>query len=339
MRAGDNVYFFIKRKIYGIGTLVNVGEDCKYLNYPNSNQPTIYKHTDVRKLLILDDGTAKSLNLRFICVFKPSPYFFANGIDIDEVLSSAPSEINIVRTFWKLSFIKFSDIENQAFKNIILRSNLDALITPSADLIFNTSYPASHERILGLTNNNDKYRLSISPFLSTIVNKNLSIKHEMAIEAAIIYQLSNSCLQTTEVFGTWDYLTHQVIASPFKPIDYIDKMDVFGYRYIVGQEPTISDYLVIEIKKGKVELQDFLQEMKYVDWVKNEYAFGDYNMITAFLVGSSFSEDVVNQFEELIERKFIYGVRPSIPATWKNVKLVKYIFNPETELLDFEVVN
>jgi hypothetical protein len=28
------------------------------------------------------------------------------------------------RAFWKLSFIKFSDEENQAFKNILLRRNI-----------------------------------------------------------------------------------------------------------------------------------------------------------------------------------------------------------------------
>lgn len=339
MKAGDNVYFFIKRKIYGIGILVDVGLDCKFLNYPDSNLPVTPDYSEISDSIILNDGSAASLNLRFIFVFKPSPYFFVNGIDIDELLSSAPTEINIVRTFWKLSFIKFSDSENQAFKNIILRRNLDALHAPSGDMIFNTSYPAEHSRILQMTNDNDSYNLSISPFLSTISNHDLSLKHEMAIEAAIIYQLSKTFEHTTEVFGNWDYVTHQVIASPFKPIDYIDKMDIFGYRYIPGQHPTISDYLVIEIKKGKVELQDFLQLMKYVDWVKNEYSYGDYNMISAFLVGSSFAEEVVNQFEELIERKFIYGVRPSIPAIWKKVKLVKYMFNPETELLDFEVIN
>ena len=39
---------------------------------------------------------------------------------MDEVLSSAPEKFKILRVFWKLSFIKFSDTENQAFKDIIL---------------------------------------------------------------------------------------------------------------------------------------------------------------------------------------------------------------------------
>ena len=49
----------------------------------------------------------------------------------------------------------------------------------------------------------------------------------MAIEAGLIHQLSIKDPQTCEIFGTWDYLSHQFIASPFKPIDYMDKMDLF----------------------------------------------------------------------------------------------------------------
>ena len=35
MKPGDNIYFFCKRKYYGVGELVNVGIDCKYCNFPN----------------------------------------------------------------------------------------------------------------------------------------------------------------------------------------------------------------------------------------------------------------------------------------------------------------
>lgn len=37
MKPGDNVYFFSNRKIYGIGELVCVGNDCKYDNYLNAS--------------------------------------------------------------------------------------------------------------------------------------------------------------------------------------------------------------------------------------------------------------------------------------------------------------
>jgi hypothetical protein len=337
MREGDNVYFFIDRKIYGIGTLTNINGDCKFLNYPNANLPTVQNYDEIQNQLLLDIGL-ESINMRFICTFVPYPVFFRNGIDMDEILSSSPNSFKILRAFWKLSFIKFSDEENQAFKNILLRRNIEAIDYPNNENTFNTNFQEFHNLINERTANNNLYSLSIAPFLNTIVNENGFLKHEMAVEAAIIFQLTINHPQTTNIFGYWDYLTHQVIASPFKPIDYIDKMDIFGYRYIENQKPTLSNYLVIEIKKNKVIAQDVLQLMKYVDWVKNEYSFGDYGMIKAFIVGFEFTDDALAEFENIVDRKFIYGVRPSVSATWNDVKLVSYSFNEHTNLLDFEIV-
>ena len=42
------------------------------------------------------------------------------------------------------------------------------------------------------------------------------IKHEMAIEAALCDVLGKEDNGTP--FGTWDYVSHQVAAAPFKPI-------------------------------------------------------------------------------------------------------------------------
>jgi len=337
MREGNNVYFFIDRKIYGIGTLTNINGDCKFLNFPNANLPTVQNYDEIQDQLLLDIGV-NSINLRFICTFIPYPVFFRNGIDMDEILSSSPNSFKILRAFWKLSFIKFSDEENQAFKNILLRRNIDAIDNSNNGNTFDTNFQAYHNLINERTANNNLYALSIAPLLNTIVNENGSLKHEMAVEAAIIFQLTINHPQTTNIFGSWDYLTHQVIASPFKPIDYIDKMDIFGYRYIENQKPTLSNYLVIEIKRNAVNAQDVLQLMKYVDWVKNEYAFGDYGMIKAFIVGNEFTEDALAEFENIVERRFIYGVRPSVSATWNDVKLISYSFNEQTNLLDFQIV-
>lgn len=338
MKEGDNVYFFIKRKIYGIGSLVNINDQCKFLNYPNANIPTVQNYEDIQENLLLDLGTNESLNSRFICTFIPFPLFFRNGIDMDEILSSSPSSFKILRAFWKLSFIKFSDEENQAFKNILLRRNINAVDNPDAQNTFHSNYIAFHNEIRNKTIQNNAYSFSVAPFLNTINNIDGSLKHEMAIEAALIFQLTSNHQATIDIFGNWDYLTHQVIASPFKPIDYMDKMDVFGYKFIQNQNPTISHYLVVEIKKGIIDTQDILQLMKYVDWVKNEYAFGDYGMIKAFIVGNEFTEDALAEFENIVERRFIYGVRPSVSATWNDVKFISYSFNEQTNLLDFQIV-
>ncbi len=334
MKEGDNVYFFFERKIYGIGKLININGSCKFLNYPNANLPNNQNYIDIQNDLLYDNGE-NSVNNRFICTFEPFPFFFQNGIDMDETLSSAPEKFKILRAFWKLSFIKFSDTENQAFKDIILRRNIDAINNPDNNNSFESNYQINHDLIRVKTNNNINYQLNIAPFLNTVNNPDGSIRHEMAIEASLIYQITNNLQNTINIFDYWDYITHQVIASPFKPVDYMDKMDVFGYKYIQNQKPTISDYLVVEIKKDEIDSQDILQLMKYVDWVKNEYAYGDYSMIKAFMLGFSYTQDALDTYLENIERKFIKGVRPSVSTEWKNVKLIQYRFNEESNLLDF----
>jgi len=335
MKEGDYVYFFIKRKIYGIGQLVNVEGDCKYLNYPSSNIPETQNYDEIQDLLLLDTGE-ESIQYRFVCLFKPEPFFFENGIDMDDVLSSNPDKFKILRVFWKLSFIKFADDENQAFKDIILRRNHDSLLDERAENFIISTYELSHADISQkLVKNN--YILDAGPFLNT-VNDDESIRHEMAIEAALIHQLSIEDPNTIATFGKWDYLSHQVVASPFKPVDYIDKMDIFGYSYIEQQKPTIGNYLLIEIKRNEVTEQDILQLMKYVDWIRNEYSSGDYSLINAFLVGFSFEPNCLDNLKNKIERKYISGVRPSIAKTWTNVKLVKYCFIEQVNRLSFEIV-
>jgi len=334
MKEGDNVFFFIKRKIYGIGILTNINDDCKFLNYPDANKPTVQNYKHIKNKLLFDIGGEVSLNYRFICTFIPSPFFFINGIDMDDILTSSPKSFIILRALWKRSFIKFTEEENQALKNILLRRNVNAIKKPK-NKTFQVDYKSHHKKIELKLKNNNHYNTSIKPLLETIANNDGSIKHEMAIEAALVHQISSKDQKTVSIFGEWDYISHQVIASPFKPIDYMDKMDIFGYRYIENQKPTIHKFLVIEIKKGDIDKQDVIQLMKYVDWVKNEYAFGDYSMIDAFLVGFSFNKEVLISVNDIVERKYIYGVRPSVSDTWKNVKFIKYEYKSNNNTIDF----
>lgn len=334
MKAGDNIYFFIDRKIYGIGELVDVDGDCKYQNYPGANVPVIYNYNDIKAISLFDSGDESTSRMRFVCFFKPSPDFYLDGVDMDEVLASSPAQFKMIRAFWKLSFIKFSDDENQALKNIILRRNF----RENEPALYGT-YAASHNLAqLKISENKAGYALDVSPFLGSIANEDGSLRHEMAVEAGLIFQLSSHEKSAIDCFGAWDYLSHQVIASPFKPIDYMDKMDLFGYRFIAGQSPTISKYMVAELKKDQVVEQDVLQLMKYVDWVNSEYAYGDYSMIQAFLVGSSFSNDVIRNYRELTERKYIHGVRPAVSSEWSAVKLVSYKYDSDSGLLKFSVI-
>jgi hypothetical protein len=75
MKHGDNMYFFKDRNIYGIGTLLNLGSDCKFNNYPGASSPHNLKYDDIKQNILLDIGEG-SENIRWICAFKPAPFFF-----------------------------------------------------------------------------------------------------------------------------------------------------------------------------------------------------------------------------------------------------------------------
>ena len=53
----------------------------------------------------------------------------------------------------------------------------------------------------------------------------------MALEATLCDVLTR---HDDTVFGHWDYISRQVVASPFKPVDYMDRIDIFGYIVMVN---------------------------------------------------------------------------------------------------------
>lgn len=327
MKQGDNVYFFINRKIYGIGELINIGFDCKYWNYPGADIPTVPDYDSIKSKMLLSNDES-NINNRCICTFKPSPYFFKIGIDMDDVLSYNPKSFRMLRAFWKLSFIKIDDEENKALKDIILKRNEEFILKNDERFDFNETFHLETTNKItssyGIKSNNILQYCSDGQY----------IKHEMAIEAHIVDIISN---KRNTIFGNWDYISHQVIASPFKPIDYMDKMDIFGYKYIPGFD-TISKYLLIEIKKDKANKDAVDQVMKYVDWINQEYTYGDYSMINAYIVAYDFPEEVIEYKNQVCKRNYTKGRRPTISDLWSNVKLVKYRYNNLTKDLQFNEV-
>lgn len=159
---------------------------------------------------------------------------------MDDVLESNPNAFKMLRVLWKLSFIKIDDIENKALFDMILKSNEKYINNHLFHFNFSSNM---HNRVKQLYN--EEYTLNSKNTL-ILAAQNNEIKHEMAIEAGLIDYIKKN---SSGIFGRWDYLSHQVVASPFKPVDYMDKMDVFGYRFIEGYKSTISKYLVVEIKK------------------------------------------------------------------------------------------
>lgn len=315
MKPGDNIYFFSDRKIYGIGKLIKLKKDCKYWNYQGADFINKTELSSLKNTILYDEGTNE--DNRCICCFEPSPLFFKEGIDMDDVLASNPSKFKMLRAFWKLSFIKIDNIENQALIDIFLKRNEENLNTKKNVFEIDKTW---HNRINQKVK--DFHLMRADNILQDTAEGN-KIKHEMAIEAGLVDILS---MQENSIFGKWDYISHQVVASPFKPIDYMDKMDIYGYRYVNGYT-TISKYLVMEIKKDEADLGVVDQIMKYVDWVNTEYAYGDYSMIEAFVVASNFSEEVIERVRKLCIRNYTKGHRPTVASEWKNIRLIKYSFD------------
>ncbi|SDN60397.1 hypothetical protein SAMN05518871_106120 [Psychrobacillus sp. OK028] len=327
MTEGDNVYFFIKRKIYGIGELININGDCKHLNFPGADIPIAESYSKLKNKMVLNKSSF-NLGNRFICTFKSSPNFFKNGIDMDDVLSSNPSAFKMIRVLWKLSFIKIDDIENKALFDIILKTNEEDLDNPHNIFASSKKLHKRSERLI-----NEDYKMNSFNILN-LASVGTKIKHEMAIEAGIVDYIKNT---PTGIFGRWDYISHQVVASPFKPVEYMDKMDVFGYRFI-SPYSTVSKYLAIEIKKDVADLEVINQIMKYVDWVNQEYSFGDYSMIEAYVVAQDFPESVLKLKEDVGKRNFVIGRRPAVTKYWANLKLIKYVFNESKKELEFSEI-
>jgi hypothetical protein len=68
--------------------------------------------------------------------------------------------------------------------------------------------------------------------------------------------------------------------------------------------------------------------MRYVDWIRDEYAGGDYSMIEAFLVAFEFSEEALSNLESKKNRNYTVGTNPAISKVWTNLQLVQYKYDP-----------
>lgn len=321
MKKGDHIYFFSKRKLYGIGKLVAIGtHDCKLLNYEGAGDPSMAGAVNEESMIIKDSS------IRFICTFEPDPMIFKTGLDMDFVLQSNPAAFKMLRAFWKLSFIKIDDVEDQALFDIIHRENFRVNSDENA-VTFNKQIHKLIESVNVKSHELNYLKISASSISGE------RFQREMGLEAAMISYLMEDSIE----FGNWDYLSHQVVASPIKPVDYMDKMDIFGYRKIPNYE-TIDKYLVMELKKDRIGRDVIDQTMKYVDWVNQEYAHGDFEMIEAYVVASEFEEEILDYCKAIAVRSYSKN-KPAINKVWRNLRLFKYRVNADFRIEFDEVTH
>lgn len=301
MRPGDNIYFFHKRKIYGVGELISIDGDCIHLNYPAALSPQPEKDDYSLDKMILNEAESDK-NYRLLCTFEGSPNFFIKGVDMDEILKSNPSAFRILRAFWKLSFIKIDNLENRALFDKIMKENEEYIGSADEDSVFLFD-KTIHQRILGLrTSNRGRYEVSSIPILEAASSGD-RIRHEMAVESAIIDSITNNLSN-----------------------------NIFGFRFIPGFE-TVSKYLMIEIKKDKADIGVIGQSLKYVDWIEQEYCH-DYSMIEAFIVARDFPDVVIAERNRAGKRFYTKG-RPGRSHEWNGLRLIKYDYDKMNGILLF----
>lgn len=319
MRPGDHVYFFKERRIYGIGRVVAAPDGrCVTENFPGATSQTTVQWSAVKAKAFMPDayGSKKSgskrteLVGRWAIKFEPDPAFLEESVDMDDLLVSDPAAFRIIRDFHQRSFIKVDDVEDLAITAALLRANPDHPITrATGSVTLADVFANGHEP-------------DVPGLLAKNRSKDGSLKLEMFLEIGLLWQLAHHDTDTIDVFGEWDYLSHQVPASPAKPSEYMDHMDVFGYRYMTGFKPIVESYFVAELKRDVASADDVPQIMKYVDWVRSEYAHGDYRQVKAFLVAKSF-RDVTTESVGA-RRDYTRGYRPAEECTWRDLTLVSY---------------
>lgn len=319
MKPGDNIYFLSNRKIYGVGKAKKIGQDCKYDNYIGASaiRPDYEIDNETEEFL-----TVRSTKARWFCIFEPHEHFYKKGVDMDDVLQFRPSAFKMLRAFEGLSFIKIDDEENRALREYICLKNEDV-----HDDIENNTYPfdtSVHEKLTGT--DLSSYKMDILRALSDREYFE-KIKSEMFIESVLLQFLSENRVTP---LGHWDYVTHQIIASPFKPLKYIDKIDIFGYRFSTHYKDSpelITKYLLVEMKKDKINKAALEQTMQYVDWICKEYASGDYSMIEAYVVGNGAVNRIEDIKNEVCQRAFISSSHPATPEKWNALSIVTYDFS------------
>lgn len=331
MNEGDSVFFFSNRKLYGYGVMKNIEKDgisdCKFNNYINvSKNPSITVPTNV----LARTSTFSSAN-KWVCFFEPRNHFFKNGVDMDEALLSNPNAFKSLRVMQMVSFIKIDNEECSALKSILIKKNY-----PQLNNVYSFDKRIHENCKLKLT---EQHKLSAMNQMKLSINKEKKL-HEMIIEAVVIEELNNKNSYLSKILGEWDYLDHQVVASPFKPIHYMDKMDIYGQKYIeknLYDLDIIIEYLVGELKSGIATNEDVDQIMKYVDWTSTNSCAGDFNMIQAFLLCNKISKEVADYAKlNCIRQYSIYSRDSKSTKVWNKIKLIEYSYNEQMNSFTFK---
>ena len=322
MRTGELIFFFQKRMIYGLGSTVSIDIDAPTrpmaCNYARSYLPT--ENPSPPFLWDGDDDPS----IRWRVLFRPSPAFFKIGVDMDEVLQADSAGVaRSLRVFSNRSFLKLEDDESHLIATAILRRNQQ----PGASTF------ADHTNVVHSNLSQHPSLSGFQPDIDELVAQDLhgsQIRHEPTLQAWLVDALNQQRPETTAIFGDWNYVSNLYPASPLKPREYMDEIDIFGYVLSYPQAPIppyVVRFKIIEVKIGPQSIAPsnvIDQVMKYVDWVSNTRAGGDYSLVDAYVVAADFTDELVQYAAANGTRSYVIPRRPYETNIWTNLSLVTY---------------
>ena len=172
----------------------------------------------------------------------------------------------------------------------------------------------AHEllRILDRSNSDDTNRQTIEPanlteYLTIQPNLNPNVvTNEKIIEGWILGNIGrhpdlDNALGPLTSFGN------------NMPAGYLKFMDIFGYQKL---STGIKKYKVIEVKKDDCIFPDDINQLLgYTDCVVENIAGGDYKLVESIIIAKDFNSDCI-------------GFVENFNATARNIRLVKFVYNP-----------
>jgi hypothetical protein len=358
IKEGDLVFFFQERMIFGVGRVKKLRSKMNRVaalcNFPQSD--ALRTPTPVPEKLLWDQPAAVSepgsteegeKDTRWVIFFEPHPHFMKLGLDMDEVLSSDKS--GIVRqlpVFWKRSFIQIEDDEARVLTDLLFQKNREFLWEDIKEMfhpmvkVQDVRRSADEKATMG--DYDFRPQRIVQKYIKRDGGRAGSLSQEAALQAWLVFGLQERTPALESVFGRFDVIMNQVPASPFKPPDWMDKMDIFGYQtdsFAEGFAPTITGFKIIEVKREtNQELarngpsNPIDQTMKYVDWVAHHRAGGDYSLVKAYLITKEFVDVDRLYASENAKRNYVLPRRPYNSRKWNQLTLVSYVASGEGEI-------
>lgn len=337
LREGDLVFFFCGRLIYGIGRVVRLPGTrraalCNYryawdLRVPPSGN------------LLWEDEPNDPLDHPFVFFFEPYPRWFPHGVDMDEALSAdAHGYVTILPFFARVSFARLDHFEAAHLAWLVARCEDDA-----------SDIPDEHERTHlrareCVAASPDEFEIDVDALVRQY-SEGGQVRHEALLEAWFIDALTNRWGLVRDVFARdnpWAFVGRQVPASPFKPPEYVDRIDILAYDVAPAVPdcpiPVIRGYLAAELKAGAATMADVLQTMKYVDWIAQTRQGGEYVGIQAMLVAAEFPDEVLRAARTETTRRYVRPRRPYGTSEWCDFRLLRYAVQEDGPAIALERV-